>query len=238
MDVYPAIDLLAGRCVRLAQGDFGRETRYGDDPVAVARAFEAAGARWIHVVDLDAARRTGDNRATIHALVAAVSVPVQVGGGVRDGTLLGEGVARVVVGSLAIEDPDRFRAMAASHPGRVAAGLDHRDGEVRMRGWQDRGGLSVADALADFEAAGPVAVVITEIGRDGTLAGPDLAGLATALAATTVPVIASGGVATLSDLAALAHLRAGGRGLAGAIVGTALYEGRFGVADALAAVAA
>jgi phosphoribosylformimino-5-aminoimidazole carboxamide ribotide isomerase len=240
MDLYPAIDLRDGRCVRLVQGDFERETPYSDDPVGVARAFEAAGAHWIHVVDLDAARRTGDNLAAIEAVIAAVGVPLQVGGGVRDASLLDRGVARVVVGSLAVEDPDQVRRLAAAYPGRVAVGLDHRDGEVRVKGWREGSGLGVAEALARLPVDSLAAVVVTEIGRDGMMTGPDLSGLATVLAATAVPVIASGGVAGLDDLRALAGLRepGRGRGLAGVIVGKALYEGRFGVQDALDALKA
>jgi phosphoribosylformimino-5-aminoimidazole carboxamide ribotide isomerase len=242
MDLYPAIDLLGGRCVRLIQGDFARETPYADDPVGVARSFEAAGARWIHVVDLDAARRTGDNLAAIEAVVAAVGVPVQVGGGVRDASLLDRGVARIVVGSLAVEDPDQVRRLAVAHQGRVAVGLDHRDGEVRVRGWQEGAGLGVIEALARLDGAPLAAVVVTEIGRDGMMTGPDLAGLASVLSSTEVPVIASGGVAGLDDLRGLAGLRgsgrAWGRGLAGVIVGKALYEGRFDVQAALDALVA
>jgi phosphoribosylformimino-5-aminoimidazole carboxamide ribotide isomerase len=246
MDLYPAIDLLGGRCVRLVQGDFATSTSYADDPVAVARGFEAAGARWIHVVDLDAARRTGDNLAAIEAVAAAVGVPIQVGGGVRDSSLLDVGVARIVVGSLAVEDPDQVRRLAIAHPGRVAVGLDHRDGEVRVRGWQEGGGLGVGEALAQLDGAPLAAVVVTEIARDGMMTGPDLAGLTAVLAVTDVPVIASGGVAALGDLRALAGLRGAGpggapgrgRGLAGVIVGKALYEGRFGVRAALDTLAA
>ncbi len=237
MDLYPAIDIRGGRCVRLEQGDFGRETQYADDPVMVARSFEAAGARWIHVVDLDAARRSGDNRATIEAMVAAVAVPLEVGGGVSDGSLLDLGVARVVLGSLAIEDPQRALRLAAAYPGRVAVGIDHRDGVIRIRGWAEAAGVGVADVLAGLGTAPLAAVIVTDIARDGALSGPDLAGLSAVLAATGLPVIASGGVATLDHLRALAGLRSGERTLAGAIVGKALYEGRFGVEDALAAVA-
>jgi phosphoribosylformimino-5-aminoimidazole carboxamide ribotide isomerase len=237
MDLYPAIDLRGGRCVRLTQGDFAAETWYGDDPVGVALSFEAAGASWIHVVDLDAARRTGDNRATIQAMAAAVGVSFQVGGGVRDATLLARGVARVVIGSMAVENPERVRRLAAAHPGRVAVGLDHRDGEIRVRAWEEGAGMGVDEVLARLDAPDLAAVIITEIGRDGTLAGPDLEGLTALLAGTELPVIASGGVATLDDLRALAGLRAAGRRLAGVIVGKALYEGRFGVEDALKAVA-
>jgi phosphoribosylformimino-5-aminoimidazole carboxamide ribotide isomerase len=240
MDLYPAIDLRGGRCVRLVQGDFGRETVYGEDPVAVARLFAAAGAPWIHVVDLDAARRTGDNRAVIGSLAAAVApVPVQVGGGVRDGSLFGAGVARVVVGSLAVSSPAAVVDLASAYPGRVAVGLDHRDGFVRVHGWEEDGGRLLTDVVAEFDGvSGLAALVVTDISRDGMLTGPDLTGLSSVLAQTSVPVIASGGVGRLSDLQALAGLSVGGRGLSGAIVGKALYDGRFELADALKAVAA
>jgi phosphoribosylformimino-5-aminoimidazole carboxamide ribotide isomerase len=240
MDLYPAIDLRGGRCVRLVQGDFGRETVYGEDPVAVARLFAAAGAPWIHVVDLDAARRTGDNRAVIASLAAAVApVPVQVGGGVRDGSLFEAGVARVVVGSLAVSSPAAVVDLASAYPGQVAVGLDHRDGFVRVHGWEEDGGRLLTDVVAEFDGvSGLAALVVTDISRDGMLTGPDLTGLSSVLAQTSVPVIASGGVGRLSDLQALAGLSVGGRGLSGAIVGKALYDGRFELADALKAVAA
>jgi phosphoribosylformimino-5-aminoimidazole carboxamide ribotide isomerase len=237
VDLYPAIDLRGGRCVRLTQGDFAAETSYGDDPVKVALEFEAAGAKWIHMVDLDAARRSGDNRATIQAIAAAAGVSLQVGGGVRDATLLAHGVSRVVIGSMAVEAPEEVRRLAKAHPGRVAVGIDHREGEVRVRAWEEGAGVGVAEVLARLDTPYLAAVIVTEISRDGTMAGPDLAGLTAVLATTGHPVIASGGVATLDDLRTLARLRAGERRLAGVIVGKALYEGRFGVGDALRAVA-
>jgi phosphoribosylformimino-5-aminoimidazole carboxamide ribotide isomerase len=241
MDLYPAIDLRGGRCVRLLQGDFGRETVYGDDPVAVAQGFASAGAPWIHVVDLDAARREGDNRSVIAALAAAVApVPVQVGGGVRDGALLDAGVARVVVGSLAVSDPSAVASLAAHYPGRVAVGLDHREGRVQVRGWEQEGGISIGSVIDGLQSvSGLAAFVVTDISRDGMLTGPDTAGLAAVLARTPVPVIASGGVGSLDDLLALAALTGGvgGRRLAGAIVGKALYEGRFSLVSALKGVA-
>jgi phosphoribosylformimino-5-aminoimidazole carboxamide ribotide isomerase len=238
MDLYPAIDLRGGRCVRLVEGDFGRETVYGEDPVAVARSFEAAGAPWIHVVDLDAARRSGDNVAVIRAIAGAVSIPIEVGGGVRDGSLLEQGVRRVVVGSMAMEDPHALAGLVSMYPGRVAVGLDHRGGEVRLRGWEAGAGVGVAELLPRVALPGVAAVIVTAIERDGTLAGPDLEGLSAVLGLSEVPVIASGGVGGLEDLRALAALRSGDRSLAGVIVGKALYEGRFALADALKVVAA
>jgi len=232
MELYPAVDLRGGRCVRLAQGDFARETVYDDDPVAVARRLEAAGAAWIHVVDLDAARRQGDNRAVVEAVVAAVGIPVQVGGGVRDASLLDAGAARVVLGSAALDDPELVRALALAHPGRVAVGLDHRRGELAARGWEEASGWSVSEVAAGFEDAGVASFVVTDIARDGMLGGPDTGGLARLAASTKVPVIASGGVGSLDDLRALA-----GTGVAGVIVGRALYVGRFTLEEALAAIA-
>jgi phosphoribosylformimino-5-aminoimidazole carboxamide ribotide isomerase len=231
-DLYPSIDVRAGRVVRLHQGDFDQETVYDDDPVAVAQSFEAAGAPWIHVVDLDAARRTGSNREVVVAVARAVSVPVQTGGGVRDASLLDDGVARIVLGSAAIEDPELVPRLADAYPQRVAVGLDHWDGEIKFRGWEEGSGRRLLDVAAELALPGVAAFVVTDISRDGALVGPDVEGLAQFHAATPVPVIASGGVASLDDLAALRSL-----GLAGAIVGKAIYEGRFGVDEAVLACA-
>ena len=237
MDLYPAIDLRGGKCVRLYQGDFDQETVYGEDPVAQALAFQAEGARWIHVVDLDAAR-TGDpvNRPVIAEIARAVDVPVQTGGGVRDeaaaAALVEAGVARVVVGTAAVEDPDLVPRLAKEFP--VAVGLDAHGREVAVRGWVKGSGLDVVDLARRFTDAGVQALVVTEIGRGGTLAGPDTEGLAAVVAATDVPVIASGGVGSLDDLRVLAALEAGGRRLAGAICGKAIYEQRFTVSEGVA----
>ena len=237
MDLYPAIDLRGGKCVRLYQGDFDQETIYGEDPVAQALAFQAEGARWIHVVDLDAAK-TGDpvNRPVIAEIARAVNVPVQTGGGVRDeaaaAALVEVGVARVVIGTAAVEDPDLVPRLAKEFP--VAVGLDAHGREVAVRGWVKGSGLDVVDLARRFADAGVQALVVTEIGRDGTLAGPDVEGLAAVVAATDVPVIASGGVATLDDLRALAALTVDGRRLAGAICGKAIYEQRFTVSEGVA----
>jgi phosphoribosylformimino-5-aminoimidazole carboxamide ribotide isomerase len=242
--LYPAIDLRGGRAVRLHQGDYAQETVYGDDPVAVALGFAEAGARWIHVVDLDAAR-SGEpvNRAVVAAVCAALApfgVQVQSGGGVRSeaaaAALADAGVGRVVIGTAAMEDPELVRRIAGRQA--AAVGLDGRSGEVAVRGWLQGSGTSVLDVLPSFEDAGIAAVVITEISVDGTLAGPDLAGLRAALARTSIPVIASGGIGTLADLRDLAAMEEGGRRLAGAISGKAIYEGRFSVADALSVLAA
>lgn len=227
--------------MRLLRGDFAAETVYDADPVAVARGFAAAGARWIHVVDLDAAR-TGSaaNRDAIAAICAAVACPVQSGGGVRSidaaEALLGAGVARVVVGTAAVEDPAFVDELCARHPGRVAVGLDARGRDVAVRGWTEGSGQDLVDLARRFETAGVGALVVTEIGRDGTLEGPDLGQLAAVLEAVGTPVIASGGVGSLADLLALRDLEVGGRRLEGAIVGRAIYERRVDVAEALAAL--
>jgi phosphoribosylformimino-5-aminoimidazole carboxamide ribotide isomerase len=239
MDLYPAIDLLDGRCVRLHQGNYERQTIYGDDPVAQAQSFQAAGAGWIHVVDLDAAR-SGDpvNHGVIAAIAAAVDVPVQTGGGVRTEAaaelLFEAGVARVVLGTVAATDPDLVRRLARRH--RVAVGLDARGGEVMTDGWTSGTGRTVIDMAFDFADAGVEAFVVTDVARDGTLSGPDVAGLTELLAATRVDVIASGGVGTVDDLRDLAAVAVAGRGLAGVIVGKALYEGRIELSAAVSAL--
>jgi phosphoribosylformimino-5-aminoimidazole carboxamide ribotide isomerase len=236
MQLFPAIDLRGGRCVRLYQGDYGRETVYGDDPVAQARAFADAGAPWVHVVDLDAAR-TGEpvNRPVIAAIAAAVEVPVQVGGGVRDvaaaDALFDAGVERVVVGTAALEDPAFVRTLAARR--RVAVGLDVNGREVAVRGWIEGSGRTLDDVAAEFADAGVDALVVTQIARDGTLEGPDLDLYRELLASTPLEVVASGGVGTRAHLLALASLAEHGRGLAGVIVGRALYEGRFTIHEAI-----
>lgn len=233
IELYPAIDLRDGKVVRLLQGDYDRQTTYGSDPVAVARSFADAGARWIHVVDLDAARSGSPvNRPVVAAIAAAVaaSASVQTGGGVRsvaDAQALADaGVARVVMGSAAVADPSLVAAASAVVP--VAVGLDHRDGEVAVHGWTEGSGVQLADALGWFPTA--AAFVITDIARDGMLEGPDVVGLAAAAAATSIPVIASGGVSSLADVAAFR----GVPGIAGVITGKAIYEGRFTVAEAVA----
>jgi phosphoribosylformimino-5-aminoimidazole carboxamide ribotide isomerase len=236
IDLYPAIDLLGGRVVRLSQGDYSASTEYGNDPIAVARSFVDAGATWLHVVDLDAAR-SGDpvNRPVVAAIVAAVEgrALVQTGGGVRtvaDGQeLAAAGVARVVMGSAAVRAPEIVPAVAAVVP--VAVGLDHRHSDVAVHGWTESSGVTVTEALGWFPDA--AAFVITDIARDGMLSGPDVDGLRLAAQAAHVPVIASGGVSSLDDLSALSIVD----GLAGVITGTAIYEGRFTIADALARLA-
>ena len=241
MDLYCAVDLRGGRCVRLRQGDYGAETVYDDDPVARAVEMAEQGAAWIHVVDLDGARSgRPDNAAIVAGIAAAVGVPVQAGGGVRTAETaeawFAAGVERVVLGTAALRDPGLVRGLARSR--RIAVGLDGRAGEVATDGWLAGSGRSVLDVARSFAADGVDAFVVTDIGRDGTLEGPDLAGLASVLEAVQVDVVASGGVGRIDDLRALAGLSGqDGRRLSGAIVGTALYERRFTVAEAAAALA-
>jgi len=233
-ELYPAIDVRGGRVVRLLQGDYAQQTVYGDDPVAVAVSFAKAGATWIHVVDLDAARSgSPENRHVVAAIVDAVdgAALVQTGGGVRtvdDAEVLREaGVARVVMGSAAVRTPSIVDEVAERIA--VAVGLDHRAGELAVHGWTAGSGVRLEDALQWFPSAS--AFVITDIARDGMLLGPDVDGLAAAASATDVPIIASGGVASIDDVIALARVP----GIAGIITGKAIYEGRFTVADAVAA---
>jgi len=243
VELYPAVDILGGSAARLQQGDFARATTYGD-PVTLGRRYVEAGARWVHVVDLDAAR-TGRpvNRELVVALVAALApAAVQIGGGVRNpddvAALLGAGAARVVLGTLAVTDPEATAALAERFPRRIAIGLDHRGGVVATDGWESDGQRTVVDLLARYETVPIGAVVVTAIDRDGMLGGPDLAGLGDVLAWTRLPVVASGGVASADDLRALAGLARHGRRLVGAVVGRALVDGRLGIEEALAACAA
>ena len=239
MDLYPAIDLRDGRCVRLYQGDYDRETVYGDDPAAQARSFAEAGAHWLHVVDLDAARSGGAaNFDAVASIVETVDGPVQVGGGVRSvpaaRRLFDLGVTRVVMGTAAVESPALVADVAAVGP--VAVGLDVRGREVAVHGWKEGSGRDLLDLMAVFDGSGAAAYVVTQIARDGTMEGPDTEGLALALAATALPVIASGGIGRPEHLDALGRLDTD-RPLAGVIVGRALYEGTVTVADAVARLA-
>lgn len=239
MDLYPAIDLRGGRCVRLMQGDYDREKHYGDDPVAQAIAFADAGAPWIHVVDLDAARSgEATNREVIASICAAVTVPVQSGGGVRSidaaAALADAGVSRVVIGTAALEHPELVPAVAARQP--VAVGLDARGHNLAGHGWEVPSGQNLLDVARRFGEEGVAAFVVTEISLDGTLRGPALEQLASVLEVSGADVIASGGVGTIDDLRALATLDVGGRTLAGAIMGRALYEGAFTLSEALLAL--
>ena len=239
MEVIPAIDLRGGRLVRLAQGDYSRETVYGEEPARVAAAFAAAGAPRVHVVDLDGAR-AGDpaHDGVIREILEATrGVPVQTGGGVRSARRIAEllewGADRVVIGTLALERPDLVRESAARHPGRLVLGLDANDGRVAVRGWKETSTRRVEEVLESFAGVPLAAVLHTDIARDGMLSGPNLEATVALAGRSEFPVIASGGVAELSDLERLARSGA----VAGVVVGRALYEGKFGLGEALEAVA-
>jgi phosphoribosylformimino-5-aminoimidazole carboxamide ribotide isomerase len=235
MIILPAIDLIGGRCVRLRQGDYSRETVFDEDPAAVARRFEAAGATWLHVVDLDGAR-LGEPRNvdTIRAMVSAVRMSVEVGGGIRTtqaaADLLGMGVHRVIVGTRAVREPEWLAEIAGKFPGRVALGLDAKSGRVAVEGWQRQAGCTAAE-VAESAAGLPLAAIIyTDIARDGMMVGPNVEAAAELVKATRLPVIASGGVTTADDVRRLKKA-----GAAGAIIGRALYEGKMTLEAALQA---
>lgn len=236
MDVIPAIDIRGGRAVRLTQGDFATETVYGDDPVGIAHRHRQAGARRVHVVDLDAALgRAGDNRAVVSRIVAEAGVEVQVAGGVRDEEVaagwLEAGAAAVVMGTAAIREPDLFSRAAIAHPGRVMGALDLRGGEAQVSGWTAGETVELRSLLRDWASLPLAGIILTVVERDGTFAGPDLQSLRATLASTRHPVIYGGGIASIDDIRAVAKA-----GAAGAIVGKAIYEGRIDLAAALGAV--
>ena len=231
---YPAVDLKAGRAVRLRRGAMDSATDYGD-PAEAARGFDAAGFPWLHVVDLDGAfAGRPANAAAVRAILAATKRPVQLGGGIRDrvtvAAWLDAGVSRVILGSAAAKDPDFARAACREFPGRVAVGIDARDGFVATEGWAEVGTMTALDLALRFEDAGAAAIIHTDIERDGMLGGVNVGATAALAERLTTPVIASGGVAGVADVAAL---RATGR-IAGVIIGRALYDGRITAAEALA----
>lgn len=236
MILYPAIDLKDGQAVRLYKGDMDKATVFNDSPAAQARAFQDAGCAWLHLVDLNGAFAGAPvNAAAVEAILAETSVPAQLGGGIRDmATIemwLGKGIARVILGTVAVEDPDLVRAAAKAFPGQVAVGLDAREGRVATRGWAEETDLMVTDLAKSFEDAGVAAIIYTDIDRDGAMQGPNVEATAALARATTIPVIASGGVSSLDDLR---RLKASGAPLDGAISGRALYDGAFDLAEALA----
>ena len=243
LTLFPAIDLKDGACVRLRRGEMDQATVYSDDPGAQARAWQDAGCAWIHVVDLNGAFAGRPvNAAAVSAILASVRVPVQLGGGIRDRAgieaWLAAGVARVILGSAAAKNPALVREACRAHPGRIAVGIDARDGFVATEGWAETSTLA-ADALAArFEDAGVAAIVFTDIGRDGMLGGLNLERTAALAAGTAIPVIASGGVGGADDLRALRVRSATSPGIVGVIVGRALYDGRVTAAEALAILGA
>ncbi len=239
MILYPAIDLKDGQAVRLLRGEMDKATVFNDDPAAQARAFAQAGCEWLHLVDLNGAF-AGEpvNAAAVEAILAAIDIPAQLGGGIRDmATIeawLDKGLARVILGTVAVENPELVREAARAFPGKVAVGIDARDGRVATRGWAEETDVDATDLARSFEDAGVAAIIYTDINRDGAMAGPNIEATAALARAVSIPVIASGGVSTLADLIALRDTGV----IAGAISGRALYDGAIDLREALAALRA
>ncbi len=234
MILYPAIDLKDGKCVRLLRGEMDAATVFGDDPAAQARSFAEAGCAWVHLVDLNGAFAGRPvNAEAVGSILGAVTVPVQLGGGIRDRatieTWLDRGVARVILGTVAVENPDLVREAARAYPGRVAVGLDARNGKVATRGWAETTDVDATDLARRFEDAGVAALICTDIDRDGAMGGPNIAATDALARAVSIPVIASGGVASIDDLVALRDIGT----VAGAITGRALYDGTIDLSRAL-----
>jgi phosphoribosylformimino-5-aminoimidazole carboxamide ribotide isomerase len=239
--LYPAIDLKEGRCVRLIQGDMAQAKVFGDDPAAQAATFEAQGFSWLHVVDLDGAFAGAPRNAeAVDAILARVTIPVQLGGGIREmKTLegwLAKGVARVIIGTAAVRDPGFVREAARKHPGRIAVGIDAKDGRVAVEGWAQTSSMTAEELGRRFEDAGVAAIIYTDIARDGILKGLNVEMTLALAQAVRIPVIASGGLASIDDVHRL--LQTDCALIAGAITGRALYDGRIDPAAALAAIAA
>ncbi len=237
MILFPAIDLKGGRCVRLLRGDMASATVYNDDPGAQARAFEAQGFKWLHLVDLDGAvEGRAVNAEAVHKILFSTALPVQLGGGIRDRAAielwLEVGIRRVILGTIAVKDPTLVRDVAKAHAGRIAIGVDARNGQVAVEGWAKTANVSAIDLARRFEDAGVAALIYTDIARDGTGSGLNLDETAALASAVKIPVIASGGLGSLDDLRALKALAH--PNIAGAIAGRALYDGRLDPAAALA----
>ncbi|OOY13167.1 1-(5-phosphoribosyl)-5-[(5-phosphoribosylamino)methylideneamino]imidazole-4-carboxamide isomerase [Thioclava marina] len=237
MILYPAIDLKDGQCVRLLHGEMDKATVFGDDPAAQAAKFEAAGCEWVHLVDLNGAF-AGEpvNAAAVEAILARIKVPAQLGGGIRDmATIerwLDKGLARVILGTVAVENPDLVREAAKAFPGKVAVGIDARGGRVATKGWAEETDVMVTDLAKSFEDAGVAAIIYTDIMRDGAMTGPNIEATEALARAVEIPVIASGGVSSLPDLIALRDTGV----IAGAISGRAIYDGALDLTEALAAL--
>ncbi|KGJ06335.1 1-(5-phosphoribosyl)-5-[(5-phosphoribosylamino)methylideneamino] imidazole-4-carboxamide isomerase [Paracoccus halophilus] len=234
MILYPAIDLKDGNCVRLLRGDMEAATVFGSDPAAQARAFQDAGAQWLHLVDLNGAFAGKPvNGAAVEAILAAVVVPAQLGGGIRDmATIeawLERGLSRVILGTVAVEEPDLVREAAMAFPGKIAVGIDARKGRVATRGWAEETDVTAVDLARSFEDAGVAAIIYTDIDRDGAMQGPNIPATEALARAVNIPVIASGGVSSMDDLKALARTRV----ISGVISGRALYDGALDLAEAL-----
>ena len=241
MILFPAIDLKNGEAVRLEQGDMARATIFHRDPAEQARVFAAQGFEYLHIVDLDGAFAGKPmNAAAVERILAAVKIPVQLGGGIRDRATidawLDKGVRRVIIGTAAVRDPALVKAAARAYPGRTAVGLDARDGAVAVEGWAETSEISVLDIARRFEDAGVAAIIYTDIARDGMLRGLNLDATIALAEAVSIPIIASGGLASIEDVRALLTPRA--KRLEGAVVGRALYDGRLDAAAALRLVRA
>lgn len=239
MILYPAIDLKDGQAVRLVRGEMNRATVFNDDPAAQARAFADAGCEWLHLVDLNGAFAGAPvNAEAVRAILASVDVPAQLGGGIRDmatiGTWIENGLARVILGTVAVENPGLVREAARAYPGQVAVGIDARHGRVATKGWATDTGVMATELAKSFEDAGVAAIIYTDIMRDGAMQGPNIEATADLARAVSIPVIASGGVSSLADLIAL---RDCGVALDGAISGRALYDGALDLKAAMAALA-
>ena len=240
MILYPAIDLKDGQCVRLYKGAMEQATVFNDDPAAQARAFADQGAEWLHLVDLNGAFAGKPvNAAAVEGILADVSIPCQLGGGIRDmATIeawLSKGLRRVILGTVAVENPALVREAARAFPGQVAVGIDARNGRVATKGWAEETDVQVTELAKAFEDAGVAAIIYTDIDRDGAMQGPNVTATADLARATSIPVIASGGVSSLADLVAL---KDSGAPLDGAISGRALYDGKLDLAEALQALKA
>lgn len=240
MILYPAIDLKDGACVRLYKGDMTQATVFNDSPAAQARAFADAGCAWLHLVDLNGAFAGAPvNGEAVRAILEETDIPAQLGGGIRDMTTielwLARGIRRVILGTVAVENPALVREAAAAFPGQVAVGLDARNGKVATRGWADETDIDLIPLAQSFEDAGVAAIIYTDINRDGAMQGPNVAATAELAHAVSIPVIASGGVSSLDDLRAL---KASGAPLNGAISGRALYDGAIDLAEAIRLLAA
>jgi len=239
MILFPAIDLKDGKCVRLKLGDMAEATVFNDDPAAQALAFEAQGFGYLHIVDLNGAFAGRPvNAAAVDAILAAISIPAQLGGGIRElssiETWLGKGIRRVILGTIAVRDPDLVRRACQEFPGRIAVGIDARQGKVAVEGWAETSELTAIDLARRFEDAGVAAIIYTDIERDGVLKGLNLPATAELARATSIPVIASGGLASIEDVRALLHPEYAI--LEGAITGRALYDGRLDPQEALALI--
>ena len=235
MILYPAIDLKDGQAVRLVHGDMDRSTVFNDDPAAQAKAFVASGCEWLHLVDLNGAfAGIPVNAAPVEAILKSCTVPAQLGGGIRDRATienwLDKGLARVILGTVAVENPDLVREAARAYPGQVAVGIDARAGYVATKGWAEETNVLATDLAKSFEDAGVAAIIYTDILRDGAMGGPNVTATADLAKAVSIPIIASGGVASLNDLS---ELKATGV-ISGAISGRALYDGAIDLATALA----